>query len=106
MKKIILLLTFLGTLYSCGVPRHLSKSEYDKFSSKGDSIFYNGICVAKYSHLEWEYYRGHKTLEISIEKMNSGVDDMADNIVNYVRTKNRNLKIELIIPNYPLTKQN
>jgi len=104
MKKIILLSVFFGTLYSCTVPRHLSKSEYEKFSSKGDSILYNGIYVARYSHLEWEYYRGHKTLEISVEKINSGVDDLADNIVNYVRTKNRNIKIELIIPKNKIEK--
>ncbi len=89
---------FFVTLYSCNVSHKLSKSEYDKFSTKGDSIIYNGIYVAKYSHLEWEYYRGHKTLEISLEKTSEGVDDMADKIVNYVRTKNRNLKIELVIP--------
>lgn len=110
MKKICSLL-FIGIVsvfsFGCFSQRtlhHLSNDEYQKFSASGDSILYNGRCVAVYSHLEWEYYRGRKTLEVSLLKVHNGVDDMADKIVNYVRMKNRSIKVELVIPNNSLIK--
>jgi hypothetical protein len=105
MKVIVFAIATMAIFISSCVSQrslhHLSTDEYNKFSTSGDSIMYNNRCVAVYSHLEWEYYRGRKTLEVSLRKVDNGVDDMADKIVNYFRTKNGNVKIELVIPNIP-----
>ena len=57
-------------MMACHTQSKISKQEVAKFSVKGDSILYEGNYVAKFLRVEYEYYRGRKTLEISVEKIN------------------------------------
>lgn len=96
MKKIIILLSTI--LVGCSTNKPLSKDEMAKFEMKGDSILYDNIYVAKYLNIEWEYYRGHKTMEISLEQIDGGANAMTDKIVDFIRTKHPKAKAEVKIP--------
>jgi hypothetical protein len=99
MKKLYIFIigTILFTL-SCKNQSTLTKEDVKKFSVKGDSILYDGNYVAKYLNVEWEYYRGKKTLEISVERIGGGADQMTDKIVEYIIYKHPKSKAEVKIP--------
>lgn len=97
MKKLLLFSLLATTLMAC-ITTKLPKEEMDKFEIKGDSILYEGKYVAKYLNSEWEYYRGNKTLEISLERINGGADEMTDKIVDFIITKHPKAKAEVKIP--------
>lgn len=82
---------------SCCCQKPLA-SDMAKFSIKGDSIFYEGKHVATFLNLEWEYYRGHKTMEISVGQVGDGANQMTDKIVDFIRTKHPKAKAEVKIP--------
>jgi len=98
MKKLITLLMFTIVLFSCNTYKTLSKEELNRFTSKNDTISYDGQPVAVFLNIEWEYYRKHKTMEISVERIGGGADEMTDKIVDYIRTKHPNAKAEVKIP--------
>lgn len=88
----------ISILVSCATKTKLSKDEMSKFVITGDSILYDGIYVAKFVNVEWEYYRGNKTMEISVERINGGADEMTDKIVDFIITKHPKAKAEVKIP--------
>lgn len=97
MKYILILLSVL--VLSCqsarpGSKKQTSKEELAKFSISGDTIFYEGQYCARYTELEWEYYRGKKTLEISVEKP-GGFDNSANAVMDFMRKKYPSAKIEV-----------
>ena len=98
MKKLFTLLTTIVVLASCSTHKKLSDSELAKFEIKNDTIYYQKEPVAVYLNIEWEYYRGHKTMEISVERINGGADEVTDKIVDYIVSKHRNAKAEVKIP--------
>ena len=96
MKKlIIIILVFLA---SCKTTSVLTKEDIKSFEIKGDSILYKGEYVAKYLNVEWEYYRGKKVLEISVERVGAGADQMTDKIVEWIVYKHPKAKAEVKIP--------
>lgn len=97
MKTIITLISLLF-LSSCVGYKNLPKEEMDKFTSKNDTISYMGQPVAVFLNIEWEYYRKHKVMEISVERIGGGADEMTDKIVDYIRTKHPKAKAEVKIP--------
>lgn len=96
--KTILSIIILSVCVSCASRKPLSESEMSKFSIKGDSILYENQYVAKFLNLEWEYYKGSKTMEISVEQVSLGADAMTDKIVDFIRMKHPNAKAEVKIP--------
>ena len=81
-------------IVSCNSTKKTSKEELSRFSINSDPILYDGKFCAKYTELEWEYYRGKKTLEISVEKI-GGFDNMANSLMDYMRTRYPKAKIEV-----------
>ncbi len=94
----ILIISFLTLMVACHTQSKISKQDFSKFSVKGDSILYEGKYVAKFLRLEYEYYRGRKTLEISVEKIEGGADKMCDKLVDYIIYKHPKAKAEVKIP--------
>lgn len=101
MKKLFFILIIL--LVSCSTIDKLPHDEFVKFRTSNDTIYYNNQAVAIYLNVEWEYYRGHKTLEISLERLNGAADQMTDKIVDYVVTKHPKAKAEVKVPRNPFT---
>ena len=96
MKKLILIFTIL--IASCKPTSVLTKEDIRQFSIEGDSILYNGVYVAKFLNVDWEYYRGRKTLQISVERVGAGADQMTDKIVEWIVYKHPKAKAEVKIP--------
>ena len=96
--KNILIIPFLDLMIACHTQSKISKQEISKFSIKGDSILYENKYVAKFLRVEYEYYRGRKTLEISVEKIEGGADAMCDKLVDYIIYKHPKAKAEIKIP--------
>lgn len=71
------------------------------FTKSGDTILYYNTPVAVFRNIEWEYYRGHKTMEISVERINGGADSVVDRTVDYLRTLHKNAKVEVKLPYSP-----
>ncbi len=92
MKYILFFLSIL--ILSCNSQRQTSKDEIAKFSISGDTIFYENKYCARYTELEWEYYRGKKTLEISVEKI-GGLDNNANAVMDFMRMRYPKAKIEV-----------
>ena len=98
MRNILLIMFLALMMVACHTQSKISKQEVAKFSVKGDSILYEGNYVAKFLSVEYEYYRGRKTLEISVEKINGGADQMCDKLVDYIIYKHPKAKAEVKIP--------
>ena len=96
MKKLLLIIIVLIT--SCKSNSVLTKEDIRQFSIEGDSILYNGVYVAKFLNVDWEYYRGRKTLQISVERVGAGADQMTDKIVEWIVYKHPKAKAEVKIP--------
>ncbi len=93
MKYLIITLLFL---FSCNSYNSITKEEYNKFLIKGDTIFYDEFPVGIFSSAELEYYRGHKTIEISIDRIPPiGIDDMSGKILDFLRNRHPKAKIEV-----------
>lgn len=101
MKNLIILLTTI-LIVSCSTYKKLPESELVKFTTSNDTIYYQKEPVAVYLNIEWEYYRGHKTMEISFERLNGGADDMTDKIVDYIVHLHPKAKAEVKIPRQPM----
>ena len=105
MKKSIILILIVTSLLSCKQkywidrvrPQKLSTEEMKKFTLSNDTLYYSKEPVALYTSVEWEYYRGRKTLEISFDRIGGGLDGMSDIIVNYIYTKHPRAKAEVKI---------
>lgn len=96
MKKLFIILSL--ALASCSTYKKLPDSELAKFKTSNDTIYYDNKAVAVYLNIEWEYYRGHKTMEISVERINGGADEVTDKIVDYIISTHRKAKAEVKIP--------
>ena len=96
MKKLLFIPIIL--MFACKTQSSLTKQDIKSFSIKGDSILYNNQYVAKYLNVEWEYYRGKKTLEISVERIGAGADQMTDKIVDWIIYNHPKAKAEVKIP--------
>ena len=102
MKKILIgLLVALG---SCSVDKELiSKSEFVKWSSKNDTIFYNNKPVAYYDHSEYELNPRHgkhsqPVQELSIMQFN--FDVKTDELIKFVHTLHPRQKVEIVVPRH------
>jgi len=104
MKKTLILVGLLVALGSCSVDKELiSKSEFVKWSSKSDTIFYNSKPVAYYDHSEYELNPGHGKYakpiqELSITQLNFEVT--TDELIKYVHTLYNKQKVEIVVPRH------
>jgi hypothetical protein len=107
MKHLVLGILTTLFLVACGNSTKitLSEEEHAKFSHDQQFIYYEGNPVAKFHNIEYEYYRGHKVMEISLEQLKPGLDDFTDKIVDYVRTKNPKAKVEVKVPFFPMQEE-
>lgn len=107
MKHLVLGMLTAIFLVACGnsTKINLSDEEKAKFSHDQQFIYYNGEAVARFNNIEYEYYRGHKVMEISLEQLKPGLDDFTDKIVDYVRTKNPKAKVEVKVPFFPMQEE-
>lgn len=97
MKHIIIsffVILFLG----CSPRLKTPPSELDKFSHRNDTIFYLEEPIARIYNLEYEHYRGHRTLEISIESFNH-MDGRTEPLIDWVLSKKKDAKVEIRDPN-------
>jgi hypothetical protein len=103
MKK-ILILGLLVALGSCSVDKELiSKSEFVKWSSKNDTIFYSNKPVAYYDHSEYELNprhgrRSQPIQELSIMQFN--FDVKTDELIKFVHTLHPRQKVEVVVPRH------
>ncbi|GAA0876365.1 hypothetical protein GCM10009118_27750 [Wandonia haliotis] len=108
MKRILILGFVAAVLVSCSGIRYkmtLTEDELSKFSYDKEYIYYNSEKVAKFGYIEYEYDRGYKVLEISFEQLRPGLDDFTDKIVEFIRYKNPNAKVEVKIPQFPFENE-
>ena len=104
MKHFVLSLLIALVLAACGNSTKiiLTEEEKAKFTYDQQFIYYEGVPVAKFHNIEYEYYRGHKVMEISLEQLKPGLDDFTDKIVEFVRSKNPKAKVEVKVPFFPM----
>lgn len=97
MNKIVALLIITISFWSCKT-MEIEKEDYSKFTTKSDTIYHDGIPVAVYLNIEWEYYMDKKTVEISVQRIGGGIDKMTDDIANFIRNRHPGSKVEVKIP--------
>ena len=95
--KTALVTIILLTILSCSPKIKTPQSELDKFSQRNDTIFYLQEPIARIYNFEYEHYRGHRTLEISIESF-SPMDVNTEPLIDWVLTKKKNAKVEIRQP--------
>jgi hypothetical protein len=76
---------------------HLSQEEVNKFSVKGDTIYYNFKEVAIVQSVEWEYIPGEEDMrmEISLKQTRIYEDGLTKKLIKYVHTRYPEAKIEV-----------
>ena len=94
-KNILFVFCFSLFVAGCSPTEKLPQSEIDKFSVKGDEVFYEGKAVAQYESMEYEYYRGHFTLEYSMKQYEGGYNEMTEKIAKFLASKHPDAKIEV-----------
>jgi hypothetical protein len=81
---------------SCATRKNtLSAKELSKWSSKNDTLYYNGIASAAFTGYEVELYKGDMTRELCLEQINDTIIEI-DSILLYVHTIHRNDKVQVI----------
>jgi len=74
----------------------LPQEEYDKFSNKADTIYYDMRPVGIIQNVEWEYIPGNDMrMEISVSLANRYEDAMTSKIIKYVHSKYKEAKVEI-----------
>lgn len=104
MKKTLILVGLLVALGSCSVDKEIiSKSEFVKWSTKNDTIFYNSKPVAYYDHSEYELNPGHgrhakPIQELSITQLSFEITTC--DLIMYVHTLHNKQKVEIVVPRH------
>jgi hypothetical protein len=104
MKKTLVLVGLLMALVSCSVDKEIiSKSEFVKWSTKNDTIFYNSKPVAYYDHSEYELNPRHGKYakpiqELSITQL--GIEVQTNELIKYVHTLHNKQKVEIVVPRH------
>jgi hypothetical protein len=108
MKKLFTLTLIITSLFSCTVDKELlTKEDLSKWSSKNDTISYNGKPVAIYDHFEYElnpsHGRGAKPIvELSIVQISFEAETAG--LIRYVHTFHSKQKVEIVVPKHRPTK--
>ena len=95
IKKSIYAIVFAVLLSACASTPKLSQEELDKFSVKGEEVFYEGKAVAKYESMEYEYFQGKFYLEYSMRQYAGGYNELTEKITKYLASIHPDAKIEL-----------
>ena len=104
MKKILILVGLLVALGSCSVDKEIiSKSEFVKWSTKNDTIFFNSKPVAYYDHSEYELNPRHGKYaqpiqELSITQLSFEITTC--DLIMYVHTLHNKQKVEIVVPRH------
>ena len=91
MKNIILTALII-CLTACTT---VKSTMYEGITNKGDTIYYHGEKIAHVESIEYEYYRGKKTIEISINHYSEGFNDETDKIIYFILSKYPKSKVEI-----------
>jgi hypothetical protein len=104
MKKQLIIAGLAIALGSCSVDKEIiSKTEFVKWSTKNDTIFYNAKPVAYYDHSEYELNPGHGKYakpiqELSITQLS--FDVKIDDLIKFVHTIHPKQKVEIVVPRH------
>jgi hypothetical protein len=98
--KITLFTILLFLVISCSPKIKTPPQELSKFSHRNDTIFYLQEPIAKIYNFEYEHYRGHRTLEISIESFDY-MDGRTEPLIDWILSKDKNAKVEVRQPIKP-----
>ncbi len=85
-------------LFSCSTPAKLSSSESEKFSLRGNEVFYENTAVAKMGPMEYEYNRGSFIVEVSLIQYAAVYDSMTEKIAIFMSSRYPDAKIEVKVP--------
>jgi hypothetical protein len=100
MMKMLLYLSMslmLG-LASCKTKKDtfvLSPEEFQKFSTQGNEVFYEGKAVAYFQLLEFEYFQGKLIREYSMTQYEMFTTEQSEKILRYMHMRYPDAKIEL-----------
>jgi hypothetical protein len=97
-KIIFIALSFVLLATSCASKKDtfvLPQEEYDKFSLKGNEVFYEGVAVANFDILEFEYYNGKLVKEYSLMQYTTYSNELSEKILRFMHMKFPDDKIEL-----------
>ena len=104
MKNRLMIAGFILALGSCSIDKEIiSKAEFEKWSTKNDTIFYNIKPVAYYDHSEYELNPGHGKYakpiqELSITQLR--FDVKTDELIKYIHTIHPRQKVEIVVPRH------
>jgi len=104
MKKILLAVTLITSLFSCSVDKEiLTKDELSKWSVKGDTIFLEHRAVAVYDHFEYELNPSHGAdaepiMELSIKQITLDVSTV--DLIKYIHSTHHKQKVEIVVPRH------
>ena len=104
MKTQLMIAGLILALGSCSVDKEIiSKSEFAKWSSRNDTIFYNAKPAAYYDHSEYELNPGHGKYakpiqELSITQLS--FDVKTDELIKFVHTLHPRQKVEIVVPRH------
>jgi hypothetical protein len=81
----------------------LSKTQLEKWSVSGDTIYNRNQSVAIYDHCEYELNPSHgkhvkPIQELSITQLNFHVS--IDSLIMYIHTIHPNQKVEIVVPRH------
>ena len=94
MKRFFKILVVL--IVGCAPTYKTPPSELYKFTLKGDTVLYNKKPIAYLYSMEYEFYRGHYTLEYSLKQIGATtLNDTTRMIVDFVRLRHPNAKVEV-----------
>jgi hypothetical protein len=73
----------------------LSPEEFEKFSTQGYEVFYEGKPVASFEILELEYFKGELIKEYSLEQYSPYPNELSEKILRYMHMRYPDAKIEV-----------
>jgi len=91
MKNLLLILAI--TLFTACAT--IKPSMYEGITNKGNIILYNGVTIAHVESIEYEYYRGKKTVEISLNHYSHGFNEETDKLIYFILSKYPKSKVEI-----------
>jgi hypothetical protein len=97
-RYLYLLLAVMLTVASCKTKKDtfvLSPEEFEKFSTRGYEVLYEGKPVASFEILELEYFKGELIKEYSLEQYSPYPTELSEKILRYMHMRYPDAKIEV-----------
>ena len=97
-KVLYLLIALMLGMASCKTKKDtfvLSPEEFEKFSTQGYEVLYEGKPVANFEILELEYFKGELIKEYSLEQYSPFPNELSEKILRYMHMRYPDAKIEV-----------